>query len=77
MRGMRSAQGSSRSSWQDLIARCFPVQRRGRYAGTAAFLGALAGFAGSVLATWLLNRYVFPVNFALVFAIGTFVRDQP
>ena len=63
-------------SWQDLIARCFPVERRGRYAGTAAFLGASAGFAGSVLATWLLNRYAFPVNFALVFAIGS-VRDQP
>ena len=59
-------------SWQDLIARCFPVERRGRYVGTAAFLGVSAGFAGSVLATWLLNRYAFPVNFALVFAIGAF-----
>jgi MFS family permease len=57
-------------SWQDLIARCFPVERRGRYAGTTAFLGALAGLLGSVLATWLLNRYAFPVNFALVFALG-------
>ena len=57
-------------SWQDLIARCFPVERRGRYAGTTAFLGALAGVAGSVLATWLLNRYLFPVNFALVFGLG-------
>jgi MFS family permease len=57
-------------SWQEMLARCFPVDRRGRYAGTSAFLGTLAGLAGSVLATWLLNRYAFPVNFALVFAIG-------
>lgn len=57
-------------SWQDLIARCFPVDRRGRYAGISAFLGALAGMLGSILATYLLNRYAFPVNFALVFGIA-------
>lgn len=57
-------------SWQDLVARCFPVNRRGRYAGTSAFLGALSGMLGSILATWLLNRYAFPVNFALVFGLG-------
>ncbi len=59
-------------SWQDLIARCFPVARRGRYAGVTAFLGALSGLAGSALATWLLNRYDFPTNFALVFGLGAF-----
>jgi MFS family permease len=57
-------------SWQDLIARCFPVHRRGRYAGTSAFLGAASGFGGSLLATWLLREYSFPLNFTLVFAIG-------
>lgn len=57
-------------SWQDLIARCFRVHRRGRYAGTSAFLGAAAGFGGSLLAAWLLKEYAFPLNFALVFAIG-------
>jgi MFS family permease len=57
-------------SWQDLIARCFPVERRGLYAGTSAFLGAFSGLLGSVLATWLLNRYVFPVNFAFVFGLA-------
>lgn len=64
--------GTIAVSWQDLVARCFTVERRGRYAGTAAFLGTLAGLAGSVLATWLLNRYGFPVNFALVFGLGAF-----
>ena len=57
-------------AWQDLIARCFPVERRGRFAGTSAFLGAAAGFVGSLLATWLLNRYGYPLNFALVFGLG-------
>jgi MFS family permease len=57
-------------SWQDLIARCFPVDRRGRYAGTSAFLGAASGFGGSLLATWLLREYAFPLNFTLVFALG-------
>jgi MFS family permease len=57
-------------SWQDLIARCFPAHRRGRYVGTSAFLGAAAGFAGSLLATWLLLEYSFPLNFTLVFALG-------
>lgn len=57
-------------SWQDLIARCFPAHRRGRYAGTSAFLGAASGFGGSLLATWLLKEYAFPLNFTLVFALG-------
>jgi MFS family permease len=59
-------------AWQDLIARCFPVERRGRYAGTTAFLGAAAGFVGSLLATWLLTRYGYPLNFVFVFALGGF-----
>ena len=57
-------------AWQDLIARCFPVERRGRYAGTTAFLGAAAGFVGSLLATFLLTRYGYPLNFTLVFSLG-------
>lgn len=58
-------------SWQDLIARCFPVERRGKFFGTTSFLGAGAGALGAVLSTWLLNRYFFPINFAYTFAIAT------
>lgn len=57
-------------AWQDMIARCFPAHRRGLYAGMSTFLGTLAGLVGSAFATWLLNRYAFPINFALVFALG-------
>lgn len=57
-------------SWQDLVARCFPVDRRGRFFGTTQFLGAGAGALGALLSTWLLNRYVFPLNFTYAFAIA-------
>ena len=57
-------------SWQDLLARCFPVNRRARFFGLTSFLGAGAGALGALLSTWLLNRYNFPVNFTYVFIIA-------
>lgn len=57
-------------SWQDLIARCFPVTRRGKFFGTTSFVGAGVGAVGAVLSTWLLNRYAFPANFSYTFAIA-------
>lgn len=57
-------------SWQDLVARCFPVDRRGRFLGVTSFLGAGSGALGAVLSTWLLNRYAFPINFTYVFALA-------
>jgi MFS family permease len=57
-------------AWQDLIARCFPVNRRGRFLGTASFIGAGAAVAGAALSAWLLERVPFPQNFATIFAIA-------
>lgn len=57
-------------SWQDLIARCFPVTQRGKFFGTTSFVGAGVGAVGAVLSTWLLNRYAFPANFGYTFAIA-------
>jgi MFS family permease len=62
--------GAIAVSWQDLLARCFPVNRRARFFGLTSFLGAGAGALGALLSTWLLNRYDFAVNFAYVFAIA-------
>lgn len=59
------------TAWQDLIARCFPVQRRGRFMGTANFLGAAMGAAGAGVSTWLLQSLAFPTNFVLVFSIAS------
>jgi len=62
--------GTVAVSWQDLLARCFPVSRRGRFLGMTSFLGAGTGALGAVLSTWLLNRYLFPINFIYAFAIA-------
>ena len=64
------------TSWQDLIARCFPVQRRGRFLGLSLFLGAGAGALGAYLSVQFLDAYPFPANFFYVFlaaAIGVTV----
>jgi MFS family permease len=57
-------------AWQDLVARCFPVDRRGRFFGTTMFVGAATGAAGAVLSTWLLETYPFPTSFTITFAIA-------
>jgi MFS family permease len=62
--------GTIAIAWQDLIARCFPVNRRGRVFGLMNFLGAAAGAGGAALSTWLLEAYAFPSNFVAVFALA-------
>ncbi len=62
--------GAVAPAWQDLLARCFPVNRRGRLLGTTMFIGAAAGALGSALSAWLLANLTFPTNFAVTFAIA-------
>lgn len=62
--------GAIAPAWQDLVARCFPVDRRGRFFGVSAFLGAGAGALGAGLSTWLLGVVPFPKSFLLVFGIA-------
>ncbi len=57
-------------SWQDLIARCFPVDRRGRFMGLTMFMGAGAAAIGATFSTWLLERFAFPANFQYVFLLA-------
>lgn len=59
------------TAWQDLIARCFPVNRRGRLLGTTMFIGAGTGAIGSILSAWLLKTFPFPTNFVYTFAIAS------
>jgi MFS family permease len=59
------------TAWQDLIARCFPVERRGRFFGTTMFVGAGMGALSASFSAWLLDHYPFPTNFVIVFAIAT------
>jgi MFS family permease len=62
--------GAVGPAWQDLIARCFPVARRGRFMGTANALGTAAATGGAALSTWLLASLAFPSQFVALFAIA-------
>jgi len=57
-------------AWQDLVARCFPVEKRGRFLGFSSSLGTLTGVAGAVLSVWLLSNYRYPNNFTILFLIA-------
>jgi len=58
------------TAWQDLLARCFPVQRRGRFLGTTMFVGAGTGAAAAGFSAWLLGSFPFPTNFVYTFTIA-------
>ncbi len=58
------------TAYQDLIARCFPVDRRGRVLGIQAVIGFGAGILGAAFSAWLLKTAPFPANFAYTFIIA-------
>ncbi len=58
------------ASWQDLIARIFPLDRRGRFFGITMFVGNTAAAAGAGLSGWLLVAFPFPTNFVYTFGIA-------
>jgi len=58
------------TSWQDLIARCFPVNRRGRLFGATQFVGAGTAALGAGFSTQILKGFPFPTNFVYCFVIA-------
>jgi MFS family permease len=58
------------TAWQDMIARCFPVDRRGRFFGFATFIGTGMGAAGAALSTWILKTFPFSTSFVYTFTIA-------
>ena len=66
------AAGFTALPWQEMIARVIPVSRRGRFIGTGFFVGRLMGVLGGVLAGIVLDRIVYPNNYATLFFI-TFI----
>ncbi len=58
------------TAWQDMIARCFPVESRGRFLGLTTFMGTGMGAAGAALSSWLLATYPFPISFVYTFTIA-------
>jgi MFS family permease len=57
-------------AWQELIARCFPVNRRGRFFGITMFVGAGTAAGGAALSTWLLGNLPWSQNFVLIFTVA-------
>ncbi len=62
--------GTIATAWQDMIAKVIPVRWRGRFFGVTNFLGAAMGVPGAVVATAILGRFPYPVNFALCFFLA-------
>lgn len=58
------------TAWQDMIARCFPVERRGRFLGITLFVGAGTGAAAAGFSAWLLESFPFPTNFVYTFLVA-------
>ncbi len=56
--------------WQDMLAKVFSVERRGRFFGTANFGGTATGVIGASVAGWLLGTVTFPYNFMYTFGVG-------
>ena len=57
-------------AWSDMVARIFPVNRRGRFFGVTAFVGTGLGALGALFSGWLLKTYPFPTNFAYAFFLA-------
>lgn len=57
-------------AWSNLLARCFPVEKRGRFFGVASFVGTGLGTAGAFVSSWLLEAFPFPTNFLYIFIIA-------
>lgn len=57
-------------AWQDFIARCFPVETRGRFLGTNMFVGTLIGAGAATITAVVLDDISFPYNFTLIFAVA-------
>ncbi len=60
--------GAVAVSWQDMLAKIIPLDRRGKFFGITNFGGTATGVLGAVVATWLLDRYAFPYGYVLCFA---------
>lgn len=57
-------------AWQELLARCFPVEKRGWFFGFTNFAGTGLAALGAQVSIWLLAAYAFPTNFVILFTIA-------
>ncbi len=56
--------------WQDMIAKLFPVNRRGRFFGITNFVGNGAGVLGALAVPFVLDRFPFPMGYVIAFSVA-------
>ena len=62
--------GAIAPAWQQLVARCFPVDRRGFFMGFGSSMGTGFGVLGAAASVALLAVLPYPASFVAIFAIG-------
>ncbi len=64
--------GAIAVGWQDMLAKIFPLEKRGTFFGVTNFGGTATGVLGASSVAWLLNRYKFPYGYTWAFLAGAF-----
>ncbi len=59
--------GLTMPAWMDMVATVTPLRMRGKLFGLSGALGGILGVGGGLLAERALERYPFPLNYALCF----------
>ena len=62
--------GFTAVGWQDMLAKIFPTDRRGRFFGLTNFGGTATGVLGASIVAWLLSRFDFPYSYMFSFLAG-------
>jgi MFS family permease len=63
--------GVASVAWFDILARAIPLKRRGRLMGLAQSISGLVGAGVGVLVGLIVDRYPFPGDYALLFALAS------
>ncbi len=56
--------------WQDMIAKIFPVDQRGRFFGITNFIGNGTGILGALAVPFVLEQFAYPMGFVFAFAVA-------
>lgn len=62
--------GAGAPAWYDMIAKVIPVERRGIWAGLGSGIGALMGIVGAYFVGRILDTFIYPNNFAVLFLLA-------
>jgi len=61
--------GLAGPSWNQMLAKVIPVERRGFFFGLSSAAGGLLGVAGAALSRHVLGTYAFPTSFGICFLL--------